>query len=123
MILEFILGSRKTRNLDRGWVIKKQNHCNEKFGFYPQEALAILSREVIWSFLGGFIVLVCFLRVISSIFVENRLELEALKRIKIGLVDKCFNNGSKSLRGHELDCKSYKCMGGVCLISLSISST
>ena len=115
VILEFILGSRKIINLDRGWVIKKQNYCNEKFGFYPQEALAILSREVIWSFLGGFIVVVWFLRVISSTFVENRPEFKALKIIKIGLVGKCPNNGSKSLRGHELDYKSYKCIGGICL--------
>ena len=69
------------------------------------------------------LLLVWFLRVISSIFVENRLELEALKSIKIGLVDKCSINGSKSLKGHELDYKFYKCMDGVCLISLSISST
>lgn len=66
---------------------------------------------------------VWFLKVISSSFIENRLELEALARMEMGFVEKCFNNRSKIFRGHELDCKLYKCMGGVCLISLSVPST
>lgn len=129
MILEFIFGRGKTRNLGRGWVIKNLNHCNEKFEFYPRYALAISSRKVIQSFLGGlcvclgWVVLCLFFKVISSSFIENRLELEALARMEMGFVEKCFNNRSKRFRGHELDCKLYKCLGGVCLISLSIPST
>lgn len=88
VILEFILGRSETSNLCRGQVIKNLNS-------YLQEATAISRREVTRSFVGYVCMFVYIYVVISSSFIEDKWALEALVRMKLSFVEKCFDNKRK----------------------------